>query len=455
MSTSPFRRFRAMLEETLGRGLTRPGRACLLVLAVGWILSMGPAHAVTEALVATGVSGVRHHETFHRFFSRGTWNPDFLGRLVFERIERVFLRGRAIPIVLDDTVAPKKGPHLFGIGCFVDASRSTRKYKILTFGHCWVVLAIRVRVPFSRRPWALPILFRLYRSKKECAKHGAVYRKKTELARELLDLFGHFTTKNARIEVAVDSAYCCHPVSAGLPARFVFFGSMRPDAVLTSIPARAPLKRRGRPAVRGTLLRKPEQLARDGRTAWREVCADVYGGIRKSRYKALHAQWYRAMGVRALHIVVLQCTAGRLPFRVFFTSDPTLDVRTILETYAGRWSIEVFFRDAKQLLGFADSQARLERAVLRVAPFVGLLYTLLVLWFLDGIHGSPVVRLPVRPWYRQKSGLCFADILRTARASFVNKNVLVFPRPIKDLRKAKAGKKKPLDAAPRGRPIAA
>lgn len=43
------------------------------------------------------------------------------------------------------------------------------------------MLAILVTVPFSRRPWALPILFRLYRNKKECAKKRQQYRKKTEL----------------------------------------------------------------------------------------------------------------------------------------------------------------------------------------------------------------------------------------------------------------------------------
>jgi hypothetical protein len=51
--------------------LTRPGFANFLIVAVGWIQTLG-VHAVTEALVVTGVAGRRHHEAFHRFFSRGT-----------------------------------------------------------------------------------------------------------------------------------------------------------------------------------------------------------------------------------------------------------------------------------------------------------------------------------------------------------------------------------------------
>jgi hypothetical protein len=66
--------------------LTRPGFGNLLVIALGWILTEG-SHAVTGALVMTGVAGRRHHEAFHRFFSRGTWDPDHLGRWLFQRLE--------------------------------------------------------------------------------------------------------------------------------------------------------------------------------------------------------------------------------------------------------------------------------------------------------------------------------------------------------------------------------
>jgi hypothetical protein len=82
-------------------------------------------------------------------------------------------------------------------------------------------------------------------------------------------------------------------------------------------------------------------------------------------------------------------------------------------------------REAKQLLGFADSQARKQAAVLRVAPLVGLLYTVLVLWFAEGALRSLLAVLPVRPWYRHKRGFSFADILRTARRSLDGVDVLV------------------------------
>jgi len=167
---------------------TAPSFANLIVIFAGWVLSTG-THAVTEALVVTGVSGRRHHEAYHRFFSRGTWSPDELGRLLFGAIVRMLAASAPLRIAVDDTLAPKKGAHVFGIGCHLDAVRSTKRFQVFCFGHCWVVLAVLVPVPFSSRAWALPVLFRLYRNKKECAKKGHPYRKKTELARELVDRF--------------------------------------------------------------------------------------------------------------------------------------------------------------------------------------------------------------------------------------------------------------------------
>jgi hypothetical protein len=49
----------------------------------------------------------------------------------------------------------------------------------------------------------------------------------------------------------------------------------------------------------------------------------------------------------------------------------------------------------------------------RTAPFIGLLFSLLVLWFAQGAWRQAVV--PIRPWYPHKKNLSFADVMRTAR----------------------------------------
>ena len=422
MSTSSFRSLRTLWEECFRYGLTRPGYNNLVVVLAGWLLTQG-SHAITEALVATGVSGRRHWEAFHRLFSRGAWSPDVLGRNVFLQLER-HLGTETLRVVIDDTVTPKKGPRVFGLGCHIDAVRSTKQWRTFTFGHCWVVLAVVIRLPFSERTWALPVLFRLFRNAAECERNQATYKRKTDLAREMLEgLLGWAGAR--RIELAADLAYCNATVTRGLSERVVLFGAMRPDAVLTNPPSGSVGRKGGRPRKRGSEVRKPQKLAADGRSRWQTTTADLYGQLRTVRYKTLVAQWYRATGTRILRIVVVECNSGKAGIRVFFCSDASLDIATILETYAGRWGIEVFFRDAKQLLGFADSQSRKEASVLRIAPVIGLLYSVLVLWFTDGRARSQAVILPERPWYPHKRGFAFTDILRAARRTLQGVDVLV------------------------------
>jgi hypothetical protein len=192
---------------------------------------------------------------------------------------------------------------------------------------------------------------------------------------------------------------------------------MRPDAVLTALPEPTTATR-GRPRKRGQLLPKPEVLAKDDQHPWKKCRVFIYRRETTVLYKTLCAQWYRACGVRLLRIVIVATEGGSVPFRVFFSTDPTLDVPTILARYGAR------FREAKQLLGFADSQARKKEAVLRVAPFVGLLYSALVLWFLEGASSSQLAAPPVRPWYSHKKGFSFQDILRAARRTTARFDVL-------------------------------
>jgi len=437
MPSQILRTLLSILEET-GTPLTRPGLANFLIIAVGWVQTFG-VHAVTQALVVTGVAGERHHEAFHRFFSRGAWNPDDLGRCLFLRLER-WLGDGAVRIAIDDTVASKKGPEVFGIGSHLDAVRSTKRRRSFCFGHCWVVLAVLVNVPFSSRVWALPVLLRLYRNKKECAAHDGDYQKKTELAREMIDVFTGWTDR--RIEFAADSAYCNDTVTRGLCRRVVLFGAMRPDAVLTSLPSTTAVgSRRGRPRKRGNPLPKPECVAQDEQRPWQFAQLVLYGRKTTVRYKTLTAQWYRACGTRLLRIVVVATPQGAVPWRVFFCTDVSLSVPQILAGYGARWSIECFFREAKQFLGFGDSSARKKAAVLRVAPFVGILYSVLVIWFLEGASTSPLAMPPVRPWYTHKRGLSFEDILRAARRALANYDVLVPSRDINNLQQpaARAG----------------
>jgi hypothetical protein len=402
------------LLESLRPVFTLPSFNNFLSLAFGWILTPG-RRAITGALVVTGLSQKRHHSAFHRFFSLARWEPDEIGRHLFMTVLKHAPAQGPVAIALDDTLARKRGEHIFGIGSHPDPVFSTKKRKVFTFGHVWVVMTVTVRIPLFQRTWGLPILLRLYRSKSTCLKKNKEYKKKTELAREMLDVLARWLP-DRRFEVAADSAYCNSTVTRGLADTIVLFGTMRPDAALTALPdASRRHKRGGRPAVRGERLPNPEKVYETAEYGWYAMQVVLYGRMQWVTYQSWTAQWYRACGARLLHVVVTKTTHGKIPFRVFFCTDPEVSVEYLLQRYASRWSIEVTFYNMKQFLGFADSQAWSRRAVERTAPFVAFLYTLIVVWYSTAVPKTTFDFFPIRPWYRHKVVPSFADMLGAAQ----------------------------------------
>ena len=402
-----------MLEtlKILSPALTEPSFRNMLVVAAGWLLTRG-RHAVTESLVQTRVSGVRSHEIFHRFFSRASWSIDEMGKLVFLATRP--LRGETPRIVVDDTVARGKGPHVFGLGCHLDASRSTRRFKVLCFGHCWVMLTVNVTLPFSSRIWSLPLLFRLYRNESICKKNSVDYKTKNELAIELRQVFLSWLPKDQRVEMLGDSAYACRALLKKKPKNLVFIGAAISTARFRRLPPKQHKRsKKGRPYRYGPAFPKLARMASASR-GWETAELQLYGETRTVTYRSFVAFWPTVCGTQPIKIVLVKCTTGLQTFRVYFSTDTAMTAEQILTAYSQRWSIEVCFRDLKQHLGFGDSSARSEQAVLRTAPFVGILYSCLVLRFARSPKQAQSLVTPERPWYPNKKEPSTLDLLRQA-----------------------------------------
>lgn len=404
-----------------------------LLLMAAWVLCT-ERHAITECLVVSGAAGAWEHSAFHRVFSRSRWDLDALGKLwLVELVARMAARGMRLQFVIDDTLGSHKGPKVFGLGTHVDAVRSTRKTKVFTFGHVWVTCALVVTVPFSTRPFAIPLLFRLYRSKKECAKNGGVYRKKTEQARELVDLLIAWLPKTA-FDLLIDSGYTTRTVLRGLPEHVRVLGAMTVRAALLTAGGRT--LRNGRHSPKGAPRPSLAAWAQDASSPWQTVTAHVYGGLREMQIKTEVVQWWSVLGERSVRVVLLRCTTGAVSLRAFLCTDPELDVPSILSGYARRWAVEVLYFEGKQFLGLCASRARLEWAVRRTAPCVGLLYGVLVMWFWEQSERGLKAVVPNRPWYGHKENVSFEDIVRTARVVLGGRSLLDQVEEVAPLRRA-------------------
>jgi DDE superfamily endonuclease len=313
MPTSSLATF-ALVLSSFRRHFTAPTFVRFLVLVAGWILAGEPARCVTEALVASGVSGVLHWQAFHRFFSRARWQIDALGRTLLGLLGPLLSSGR-LELVLDDTLCAKSGRSVFGAAMHVDPVSSTKRRKNLVRGHCWVVLAVVVDVPWSKRPWAIPLLFRLYRGKKEA---GAADRTKSALGREMVDLVLGWLPPTGRVHLLLDSGYMTRTMLHGLPLeRVTVFGALKTNAALWRAPGAPRGERCGRRPKRGERLATPKAMHGDRRWRWATVTASVYGRAREQRVLSLQALWYGVLGERLTRVAVVdvdprRCSSKRL-----------------------------------------------------------------------------------------------------------------------------------------------
>lgn len=422
---------------------SQPSFGNFAVLLEGWILA-GMRSMTSTALAARGAFP-KHFASYYRFFSEGAWSADELGMALLELILPFAPRGPLV-VAVDDTLARKTGKRIWGANMHHDPLAWLPN--ALAFGHNWVVLAVIVRVPLVERYVAVPVLWRLYRSRKarsgktgrgkrerKCtgATSARTHRTRPELAVELLQVLRNALGNGRHVRVVGDSAYGGKSVTRRLPANTVCVSRLPMNAALYDVAPRRSPGQNGRPRKKGARLKSPEQMAADT-TRWRKTIVKLYGRKVAVRYKDCIALWYNSTGNAPLRIVVVRDPKGRRRDEAFFSTDPEMRVETILKTYAQRWSLEVAFRDAKQQLGFERSQARTQKAVERTGPFAFVAYAIAVAWFCRIGHRH-YPKLPVMPWYRHKRGPSFADMQTLLRQEILRHGFCHTPANIRPFEK--------------------
>src|SRR5262249_49856413 len=124
--------------------------------------------------------------SYHRVLSLAQWSALTLAAILTRFIIQHFWPVGRIRLVGDDTVTEHPGRQVYGKARHRDPVRSSHSYTAWRWGHKWVVLAVLVRFPFARRPWALPVLVALYRSKEDNLKRGRPHKTPAQLLQVLL-----------------------------------------------------------------------------------------------------------------------------------------------------------------------------------------------------------------------------------------------------------------------------
>jgi hypothetical protein len=374
------------LVEALGRAFTQPTALRFALLLFAALLTSG-RHTVANLLRTLGPLVPGDPSSYRRVFSRRRWSSWRLARLLAGWVLEHLLPDGPVRLAGDDTVEEHRGKHVYGKARHRDPVRSTHSYTAFRWGHKWVVLAVLVRFPFTRRLWALPVLVALYRSEAEDRRRGCRHKTPPELLRQLLCVLLRWFPGRQFI-CAADGNYATHDLArlaAQHPTRLTYLSHFYADANLYEpTPPVVGKKSAGRPRKKGRKLPPPAEVVKQAQHRQRLNVAWYGGGRRDVEVVSGAAHWYQAGAplVAVLWVWVHDCT-GTHRDEYFFTTDVGWSAAQVIETYTGRWNLETTFQEMRSYLGLETTCGWKERTVLRGTPCLFGLYTVVAALYMQ------------------------------------------------------------------------
>jgi DDE superfamily endonuclease len=403
------------LFDPLEPAFTRPTHRRFVVLALAAILTVG-GHTIANLLRVLGPLAPGHPSSAHRVFSRNRWSSWTLARRFTQVVLDRFVPHGPLEVAGDDTVDEHPGKTVYGKGCHRDPVRSTPSFTAYRWGHKWVVLALLVPVPWATRRWALPLLVALYQPEDENRKQGRRHKTPPQWVRQMLRVLIRWFPDRTIVAVA-DGNYATHELAAlaaRYPKRLSFVSKFYPDANLVAPPPPVVGKRPAhRPRTKGEDLPDPAVVVQ--RTPTRQALEVAWygGGRRQVEVVTGTGLWYK--GGRPLvpvRWVFVHDLRGTHRDESFFSTDVAMTAAALIETYTGRWNIETTFEEMRSYLGLETTRGRRRSTVLRVAP---------CLFGLDTVVALLYAALPPR-WARVqvvawpgKRDVTFSDAITAVR----------------------------------------
>ena len=96
----------------------------------------------------------------------------------------------------------------------------------------------------------------------------------------------------------------------------------------------------------------------------------------------------------------------------FFTTDPSMSAKRVIELYGARWNIETTFQEMRSHLGLETTRGWTKHTVLRMAPCLFILYTVVVVFYDTMPESTPHLR--TTPWVG-KDVVTFSDMIASVR----------------------------------------
>jgi hypothetical protein len=278
-----------------------------------------------------------HRSRFNNFL--GINRCDYAVTLQMKAYELLNLlkpgKGETIDFIIDDSKKQKRGKRMEAVGWIKDplTGKTIRGHQFVTATVCF-------------RGYTIPFGIRLYIKKDDCRSLGHSFKKTTQLAAELIGEFE--PPQGVNVRVLFDSYYLCPVVFKECRKKgFRFVSTLKSNRNLFKNSRKLKTGKYGK-----------NMFANNKKKTF---CIRKSNGTVKYTY--VDAGWMDVGKLGKLHVIFSRKKADPKILGLV-TDDPKLSACQIIHTYDNRWSIEVFFKDTKQLLGLGQYQnVSLEAAV--------------------------------------------------------------------------------------------
>jgi DDE superfamily endonuclease len=400
----------AALVAALAPAFTQPTFQRFVTLRVAAVLTTG-RRTVANLLRPLGPLARGHRTDYQRVLSRAPWSGIRLGCALTAFLLTHLLPAGPVLLVGDDTVDGHPGKKVSGKARHRDPVRSTHSYTAWRYGHKWVALAVLVRFPFTARPWALPVLLDLYRAEKDKRQRRRPHRTPAQIMCRLLRLVSPRFPDRSFV-FAGDSGFGTHAVArfrCRHRGRLTLVSELHPDANLYEPPP--PYHGKGRPRVKGSVLPKPRQAA--AAAVLRPLTVGWYGGGRRRVAVVTGTgSWYKSgHGLVPLRWVFVRDRTGTHRDEYFYSTDPMRGPAALIGHYTGRWNIEATSQELRSHLGLETTRGWCPHTVLRAAPCLFGLYTVVALLY----QALPASKRSGAVTWPGKAGVTFSDALTAVR----------------------------------------
>lgn len=154
------------------------------------------------------------------------------------------------------------------------------------------------------------------------------------------------------------------------------------DANLFGPPPKRKNPKAGRPRIKGKALPSPASVVAKKKKRKRVRVRWYGGGWRNVEVVTGQGHWYQS-GKGAIKIKwgFVRDLTGTHRDEYFYTTDLSMSAKQVVEIYGGRWNIETTFQEMREHLGLETTRGWSRQTVLRMAPCLFCLYTVVVIFF--------------------------------------------------------------------------